>query len=69
MNAANFIFWLFHICSLPTLTIPTPPFLPYTPSIDYTHLLTYCDNTFVDSTSFSVDYANKYDDCANMHDD
>jgi hypothetical protein len=47
----------------------TPTHLLYTPSANYTHLLAYYDNTFVDCIGFYVDYANKYDDCANMLDD
>ncbi len=69
MNVANFIFRLLHICNLPTLVVLTPTHLPCTPSINYTHLSTYNDNTFVDCTNFYVDCANKYDDCVNMPND
>jgi hypothetical protein len=69
MNIADFIFRLLHIRNLLTLVVLTPTHLLYTPSANYTHLLAYYDNTFVDCIGFYVDYANKYDDCANMLDD
>jgi hypothetical protein len=72
MNAANFIFWLLHIRNLCTLVVLTPPYLPCTPFVDYTHLSidhvnssTNYDNTYVNCIDFSIDCANKYDDCAN----
>ncbi len=68
MNIADFIFRLLHICNLPTLVV-TPTHLPCTPFANYTHLLAYYDNTFVDCTNFYVECANKYDDCVNMPDD
>jgi hypothetical protein len=57
------------IRNLPTLVVLTPPRLPCTPSIDYTHLFVYYDNTSIDYIDFSTDCANKYDDSVNTHDD
>jgi hypothetical protein len=72
MNVANFIFWLLHIRNLCTLVVLTPPYLPCTPFVDYTHLSidhvnssANYDNTYVNCIDFSIDLANKYDDCVN----
>jgi hypothetical protein len=76
MNAANFIFWLFHIPNLPTLVVLTPLCLPYTPfanrahlSVEFFNALADYDNTFVNCTNFFAHYANKFDDYANTPDD
>jgi hypothetical protein len=68
-NVANFIFQLCHICNLLTLAILTPPCSLCTPSVDYAHLSTNCDNTSIDYIDFFVNCANNYNDCANIPDD
>jgi hypothetical protein len=40
--------------------------LPYTPSVNCTHLSTYYDNTFTNCTNFYVHCEKKYDDYVNM---
>jgi hypothetical protein len=69
VNVANFIFWLFHICNLFTLTILTPFCLPCTPFVNYTYLSVDCENTFVDYTVFSTNCAHNFKDCQNVLDD
>ncbi len=71
MNAANFIFWLFHIVNIPLLTILTPPCSPCTPSVDYVnsfidyiHPFANCDHTLIDCISFFANCANKSNDYA-----
>jgi hypothetical protein len=56
MNVINFIFRFFHIRNLLTLCVPTPFHSPCTPSIDYAHLSTNCENTFGDCIDLSHDY-------------
>jgi hypothetical protein len=69
MNVINFIFRLLHIHNLPTLPILIPFHLPCTPSIDYAHLFTNCENTSSDCINFLNDYAHNSDDCVNTLDD
>jgi len=69
MNVANFIFWLLHIRNLPTLFVLIPFHSPYTPSIDYAHLSTDCENTSTDYINFFAYCAHNYEDCANTLDD
>ncbi len=56
MNATNLIFQLFHIPTLLTLVVLTPPYLPCTPSIDRAHLFVDCVNSLFDYDNTSVDY-------------
>jgi hypothetical protein len=57
MNVADFIFQLFHIRSLPTLSVLNPFRLPCTPYADYAHLYIDHGKTSNDYNDFSVDYA------------
>jgi hypothetical protein len=65
MNVANFIFRLFHIHNLPTLSVLTPFCLPCTPFVDYAQLTIECENIFGDFIDFFADCANTHDDQAN----
>jgi len=69
MNIANFIFRLFHIHNLPTLSVPTPFHSPLTPSANCAHLYIDYEKTFGDCTNFFTDYAHKSHDCTNTPDD
>jgi hypothetical protein len=69
VNIANFIFWLFHICNLSTLSVLNPFRSPYTPFVDCAHLSVDYENTSANYTNLSIDYAHNFEDCVNTLDD
>jgi hypothetical protein len=69
MNVANFIFWLLHICNLPTLFVLIPLCPPCTPFANCAHLLIDFENTSANYIDFSIDCAHNFEDYANAPND